>query len=197
MMQNFLIKKKNNKCLICKNAWTKNSKLEILNISVRLSIQQLREEQDEVQDNNHTGLSDDNPSTPITTIVPIYRPTIPPSALTRTFPCQKPSSVPSLKPSKIQTTYPRQDPSAHPIQQHKHNHTFLLPKNPILHVYILYTPTQTYTQRFVAKMHSLTCVHNLYNNKNISTKTRCQNFQSYIYIYPLQQHKYKHKGFLS
>ena len=84
-------------------------------------------------------------------------------------------------------------------------------------IYIPSTTTQTYTQCIFAKMTSLICVHNFYNNININTKACCQNDQShmctyllqkhtklcwkndqsYMCTYSLQQNKQEHKGFLS
>ena len=47
----------------------------------------------------------------------------------------------------------------------------------------------------VAKISNLVCVHTLYNNTNIK-KDCLQNSQSYIFTYPLKQHKHRHKGLL-
>ena len=79
----------------------------------------------------------------------------------------------------------------YPLKEHKNTNKLSLPKLPVLHMYIPYTTTQTLTQGLVAKIPSLTCVHTLYTNININTKYRCQNPQSYMCTYPLQQHKYK------
>ena len=45
-------------------------------------------------------------------------------------------------------------------------------------------------------MPSITCVHALYNNTIINTKTCCQNIQSCMCIYLIQQPKHKHKVLL-
>ena len=47
----------------------------------------------------------------------------------------------------------------HPLQLHKHKYKGLLPKIPVLHVYIPSTTTQEYTQILIAKITSHTCVH--------------------------------------
>ena len=72
----------------------------------------------------------------------------------------------------------------YPLHKHRHKQKHLFPKCQVLHVYILSQPTN---------ITSITCVHTLYNNTNINTNTCCQNYQSYMYTYPLQQQKRKHK----
>ena len=91
------------------------------------------------------------------------------------------------------------------------------PKWPVLHVYIPSTTMRSLTQRIVAKIPSLTWVHTLYNNTNINTnycshnsqssmwtypqlkqnrRACCQKFQFYMFTYPIQQPKHKHKIYL-
>ena len=81
--------------------------------------------------------------------------------------------------------------STYPLQQHKHQHKGMLLKLKFLHIYIPSTTTPTKSQRLVARIPSLTWVHNLYKNSNINTKDGCQNSQSYMCTYTLQQHKHK------
>ena len=71
-----------------------NPKLAMVKRSSRLNTQWPREENNKVQEWNHARLSDDNPSTPVSTIVPSYSPTISLIDLSSTFPSQKPNSVP-------------------------------------------------------------------------------------------------------
>ena len=52
MMQNYSIKIKRTKWLICKNAWTKNIKLATLKSSDFLNIQKLREQHDKALNAN-------------------------------------------------------------------------------------------------------------------------------------------------
>ena len=66
------------------------------------------------------------------------------------------------------------------MHQHKHKQKRIIKKCPVLHVYIPYTTTQTYTKRFVAKITSLTCIHTLYNNKKINTNSHCHIYESYM-----------------
>ena len=105
------------------------------------------------------------------------------------------------------------------LQKHKHKQVVLLPKLPVLHVYIPSTATITQTKglvcqhsqsymckhplqqhnhkkRLIAKITSLICLHTLYNNTNKNTKACCQNDQSYMCTYPLQHHKHRNKGLL-
>ena len=72
-----------------------------------------------------------------------------------------------------------------PSKQHNHKHKVLLPKLLALHFYIPYTTTQIEKQRLVSKILSLTCVHTLYRNTNIHTKDHCESSQSDMCTYSL------------
>ena len=85
----------------------------------------------------------------------------------------------------------------YPLQQHKQKTNRMLPKCPVLHVYIPCTKRQISTQHIIAKIPLLTYVHTLYNNTNKHTQSLvCHNSLSCICTYPLQKHKHKHKGSL-
>ena len=58
---------------------------------------------------------------------------------------------------------------AYSLQQQKPKHIGLLPKYPVLHVYITSIETQTYTQIFVHKNPSIAFGHALYNNTQTLT----------------------------
>ena len=78
-----------------------------------------------------------------------------------------------------------------PLQIHKRTHKGSLPKFQLLHVYTHSKTTQT--QRVIANIPSLTCVHAIYNNTSINTKAHCQNDQFYVRTYPLNQYNHEHK----
>ena len=61
----------------------------------------------------------------------------------------------------------------YPLLQHKHKHKCLLSKCSVLHVYIPSKATQTYTQRLVANIPSLACLHTLYYNISNNTNACC------------------------
>ena len=73
----------------------------------------------------------------------------------------------------------------------------VFPKCPVLHMYLPYTITQTLTQKLVSKLTSLTCVNTLYNNTNTNTEACCQNEESYLSTYPLQQNNDGKHGIVS
>ena len=86
------------------------------------------------------------------------------------------------------------------LLQHKHKHNGSMPNFPVsnvytpsLHVVLPSTKTQTITRKILVNISSLTFVNTIYNNPIMNNKFICQNFQSWIYTYPLQQHKYKFK----
>ena len=78
----------------------------------------------------------------------------------------------------------------YPLQKQKHKHKSSFPKCPFLSVYKAFTTKQTYTQCILTKIPSLTCVHTLYNNKNIHTNAWCLNSQAYMCTYTLKKHKH-------
>ena len=82
--------------------------------------------------------------------------------------------------------------STYPLLQHKHYYKRVLPKFPVLNMFILYTPTQTYTQRRVTNILSTTGVHTLYNNTKVNTKACYQNSLSYLCTYPPKENKHDH-----
>ena len=77
----------------------------------------------------------------------------------------------------------------YPLLQHIHK-KYQIAKFPVLYAYIPYTPKKTPD----AKIPSLIYVHTLYTNIDINKNACFQNDKSYMFTYPLNQHRHKQKA---